>query len=394
MVNFTVSTDLLNYCTGIRRHLHSNPELSFKELQTSDYIISKLKEIGLEGYRVAGTGVYTIIDSGKPGAVVAFRADIDALPIHEENDVPYASKLPGVMHACGHDGHTAILLGLACMLQRYKNDLIGKIILIFQPGEEHLSGGGALSIIDSGILKGVDMMLGLHINTMLPLGTASVRTGPVLAAYDSFIVEITGLAGHGGLPHTCIDPIVVGSQLVNAWQTIVSRKVNPLCPAVLTVGTFNSGDNFNVISGKAALSGTIRTLSEETRSAMEACFFQMTEQICCSYGAKVNIRYEKGCPVLISDEKPASMIRDAAIACLGSEKVLQLDPLMASDDFALYRRVCPTAYFILGAGNHQKGYNYSVHHSRFDFDEEVLPIGVQIYLRTLAGLWTKYENSI
>lgn len=388
MNKMTVDPDLFNYCVEIRRHLHRHPELSFREEKTAEYIMAELGRLGLDGQRVAGTGVYAVIDSGRPGPAVAVRADIDALPVQEENDVPYASTVPGVSHACGHDGHTAILLGLASMLQKYRENIRGMVILLFQPAEESTP-GGALPVVESGVLEGVDAILGLHLTTILPTGVVGLRPGPLMASIDSFKVEIIGRGGHGSRPHECIDPIVTGAQLVRSWQGIVSHRVDPLEPVVLTVGTFNAGTAGNVIPQSAVLTGTVRTLSEETRDLVEAEFRRTTEKICEAAGAGVNIGYERGYPVLVNHDKLTGLVGEAAGAC-PEVNVLQLpQPIMGSEDFAYYGRLCPAAYFFLGAGNTGKGYIHPNHSPRFDFDEEALPAGVRVFLATLERLWNQ-----
>lgn len=386
MNKMTVTPDILDFCTGIRRHLHRYPELSFREENTAGYILSSLAELGIKGNRVAGTGVYAVMDSGRPGPVVAFRADSDALPLQEENDTPYASTVPGVAHACGHDGHVAILLGLAAMLGRYRDNIRGKVILLFQPAEEVFP-GGALAVIESGVLEGVEAIFGLHLIPMLPTGTIGLRSGPLMASVDNFRVEITGRGGHGSMPHLCIDPIVIGAQLVSSWQTIISRSVDPLDPVVLTVGTFNSGTADNIIPETAVLTGTVRTLSEETRAAVEASFRRVTEEICRAFGAEVKIGYHLGYPVLVCDDKLTTLVGEAIRYSDGVNALPMPQPLMGSEDFAYYRRLCSTTYFFLGVGNKEKGYVYPNHSPHFDFDEEALPVGVQVYLNILERLW-------
>ncbi len=389
MRNHIDKNGILNYCIDIRRHLHRFPELSFKEYETSKYIIQQLKDNGITAHAIAKTGVYALIDTKRPGPTIAFRADIDALPIKEENNVAYASEKPGIMHACGHDGHVAILLGFAKVLNQNNADLKGKIMLLFQPGEESADNSGALSIMNQGILKNVDAVFALHINTLLPTGFVSVKSGPILAAYDSFQVEVLGKAGHGGMPHICIDPIIIGCQLVNSWQTIISRKIDPLCPAVLTTGTFLAGDNFNVISESANITGCTRFFSKDIGDLIEKEFKDMTEYICQSHGAKANIIYNKGCPPLMCDEVLTYVVKCAAIKHLEQNNVVESGPFMGSDDFSFYGSECPSAYFFLGAGNKPKGLVYPMHHPCFDFDEEAMINGVNIFYSILDQLWQK-----
>lgn len=389
MSNMAVTPDILEYCSGIRRHLHRHPELSFREEKTAGYIMDKLAQLGLNGRRVAGTGVYAVLDSGRPGPSVAFRADIDALPVQEENDLPYASAVPGVAHACGHDGHTAILLGLAAVLQRCRDDMRGRVIFLFQPAEEHLP-GGALAVIESGVLEGVEAILGLHLTNILPVGAVGLRPGPLMASVDNFTVEIKGIGGHGARPHECVDPIVAGAQLVTSWQAIISRRVDPIEPAVLTVGTFNAGTADNIIPETAVITGTVRTLSEGVRAAVEADFRRTTENVCTASGAGVNISYVRGYPVLECDGRLTNLVAEAAGTCAGLS-VLQMPwPLMGSEDFAYYGRLCPVSYFFLGAGDSEKGYIHPNHSPRFDFDEAAMPAGIRVFLAALEMLWSKH----
>jgi amidohydrolase len=253
----------------IRRHLHQYPELSFQEVQTPNYIAAYHEKLGNEvRTNVGGRGVVATLKGGKPGKTVALRADFDALPIQEENDVEYASKVPGVMHACGHDGHTATLLVLAKTLAEMKDELEGNIVFIHQHAEE-LAPGGAIAMIEDGCLDGVDVIYGTHLWTILPYGDVGYRTGPVMAAADSFKIKIQGKGGHGAQPHRTKDSVVVGAQLVGNLQQVVSRRTNPLDPAVLTVASFVAKNAFNVIADSAELIGTVRTFKEETRSLIE-----------------------------------------------------------------------------------------------------------------------------
>ncbi|MBI5606458.1 MAG: amidohydrolase [Deltaproteobacteria bacterium] len=383
-----VTTDVLEYCRSIRRHLHRFPELGFKEEKTCEYILAKLDDLGIEGKRVAGTGVYVVIDSGRPGPVLAFRADIDALPIQEESDVPYTSTVPGVMHACGHDGHTAILLGLASMLQRHRDSLKGKIMLLFQPAEENPP-GGARPIIESGILEGVESIFGLHIVPLMPLGIVGIRPGPMMSALSEFTVKISGAGGHASLPHLCVDPIVTGAQLVCTLQTVVSRRVDPVEPALLTVGRFSAGTVSSTIPGSAELSGCIHCHSEMVLSSMESDLRQMAEGVCGSVGASVSIDLKRQYPVLVNDERLTSLIEETAGQLLGSGNVARVSPVMACEDFAYYGRICPSVFFILGGGNPEKGFVYQNHNPRFDFDEEAMPLGIQIFLGAMERMWEK-----
>lgn len=252
----------------IRRHLHQNPELSFEEVETPAFIADYHEKLGLEVRTgVGGRGVVATLRGGKPGKTVALRADFDALPIHEENDSPYKSNVPGVMHACGHDGHTATLLVLAKVLNEMKDELEGNVVFIHQHAEE-LAPGGAIVMIEDGCLDGVDVIYGTHLWATMPTGTIGYRTGPVMAAADSFTIKVQGKGGHGAQPHKTKDSIVIGAQLISNLQQIVSRRVNPLDAAVVSVGAFEAKNAFNVIADSAKLTGTVRTFKEEVRVAI------------------------------------------------------------------------------------------------------------------------------
>ncbi len=382
LTNFKAIND---YCSSVRRYLHQHPELSFHEDQTAAFICGELKKLGIDGTSVADTGVYAVFDSGIPGPTVVIRADIDALPLQEEADLPYASKVPGVMHACGHDGHVAILLGLGKILaENPPQKLKGKVGLLFQPAEE-CPPGGAVKVIASGILDGADYILGSHLTNRLPLGQVGIRPGSLMAAVDCFKIEITGKGGHGSSPHLCIDPIITGAHLVNAWQTIVSRRIDPLQPVVLSTGTFHAGTNFNIIPAGATITGSVRCLSETIRAEVESEFRQITETVCRADKTSARIDYTPGYPVLHCEPDLVQKIRKAVDASLGANTVIQMPPVMLSEDFAYYGQAAPSAFFFIGARNEAKGFIQENHHPRFDFDEEALVVGVKAYLAILQA---------
>lgn len=376
---------LFEYCSQVRRHLHQFPELSFEEIGTQQYISEQLTLLGLEGHKVAETGLYTTVSGGRSGVRLAFRADIDALPLVEKTNAAYASRVPGVMHACGHDGHAAILLGLARALQARKGDINGEVLLIFQPAEEKPP-GGAIEIIESGILRNVNAIFGLHLWDGLAEGKVGIRPGPMMAAADTFTLEIQGRGTHGAMPHKGVDPIVIGSQVVNAWQTIPSRQINPLEPAVVTVGTFHAGTTFNIIPDTAVLSGTVRSLSEEIRVDVEKALREMAEKISAAFGACANFSYERGYPILINHPEMTQVVLAAASAILGEESTVEVPPVMGGEDFSYYNAQVPAAFFFLGTQNPEKGYIYPNHNPHFDFDEKVLVTGVQIFISILQQL--------
>ncbi|MBL1210741.1 M20 family metallopeptidase [Geminocystis sp. GBBB08] len=366
-----------------RRRLHQYPELGFQEVLTADFIAEKLKDWGIEYQAgVAKTGVVATIKSKYKGKVLAIRADMDALPIQEENEVSYCSKHDGLMHACGHDGHTAIALGIAYYLAHHRDQFQGTVKIIFQPAEE--GPGGAKPMIEAGVLKNpdVDAIIGLHLWNNLPLGTMGVREGALMAAVECFKCEILGKGGHGAIPQQTIDSIMVGSQIVSALQIIVSRNISPIDSAVVTVGTFHSGTALNVIADRAKISGTVRyfnpTLEKYIRERIEA----IIAGICQSHGAKYHLDYWQLYPPVINHPRITQLVKSVALEVV--ETPLGIVPecqTMGGEDMSFFLQEIPGCYFFLGSANAQKGLNYPHHHPRFDFDETVLSLGVEIFAR-------------
>lgn len=352
-----------------RRHLHRHPELSFKEKETSNYVAGHLRRLGVE--LVTGIGGYGIIGrikGARPGKTVAFRADMDALPIQDEKECDYASEVPGVMHACGHDGHTSALLAVAEYYSSRCDTLEGDIVLIFQPAEE-VCPGGARSMIDAGALDGVDVIYGVHLWTPIPVGTAGSAPGALMASNDDFIVEIRGKGGHGGMPHMAIDSVVAASALVLQLQSIVSRFVDPLQPAVVTIGSIQGGMAQNVIADRCRLSGTVRCFDEESRKLIARLVRQVTEGTVAAYGAEAEITYTTGYPSLINHEQEYARFYDVAGPAAGLQSKLAA-PIMPAEDFAYYLREIPGCFVLVGAGNQEEGMIYPHHHPKFDIDEE------------------------
>ena len=364
-----------------RRHLHQHPELSFQERDTSRWVSERLKELGVsvtEG--VGGNGVVGRIKGAHPGPTVAFRADMDALPIQDEKEVPYRSSVPKVMHACGHDGHTTMLLGLAEILQRNLDEVRGEVVLLFQHAEEQTP-GGAISMIEDGCLEGVETIFGIHLWTPLPIGQVGVCSGPALAATDHFEVEIVGEGGHGGFPHQTVDAVVVAAKAILDLQLVVSRYVDPLESAVVSVGKLSAGSSFNVIAERAIFEGTVRTLSEEVRSLVERKMEQIVKGVCEGTGASYDLRYQRGYPPLVNHLEETDVVRRAIV---GLERctLVEMKPIMGGEDFAYYLQKVPGCFFFVGAGNEDKGAIYPHHHPKFDFDEDALSIGVEALLAT------------
>lgn len=352
-----------------RRHLHRHPELSFQESETARFIADRLMETGCEIREgVDGYGLIAVIKGEKPGPVIALRADMDALPIQDEKTCEYASTVKGVMHACGHDGHTATLLAIAFFYQNHKKDLEGERRLIFQPAEE-TTPGGAVGMIKAGALDGVDAVYGVHLWAPLPYGLVASKAGPLMAAADDFTITITGLGGHGGMPHKTIDAIVVGTQLVQSLQTVVSRNVNPLNSAVLTVGSFHAGTANNVIAETCELKGTIRTFSEFERTHVRERLDSLIRHTSEMHGAKYALDLRIGYPPVINDGQEAERFFQVGKELFGSEATIPSDAIMVAEDFAYYLEKVPGCFMFVGAGNEVTGANYAHHHPKFDIDE-------------------------
>ncbi|AIQ74503.1 MULTISPECIES: amidohydrolase [Paenibacillus] len=354
---------------GIRRHLHRHPELSNEEYGTTEYIISLLERAGVRIVEYGlSTGVIAEIGGKKPGLVIALRADIDALPIQEESGVSFASLYPGKMHACGHDFHTAALIGAAFQLKQREQQLQGTVRLLFQPAEEKAQ--GAQRIIASGALEDVRAVIGLHNKPDLPVGTIGIKGGPLMAAADGFVIEVQGGSSHAAVPEAGIDPIVAASHIVTAFQSIVSRNVSPLQSAVVSVTQIHSGNSWNIIPEKAVLEGTIRTFDETVRSKVLNRFQEVAVGVAAALGAEATVRWIEG---------PPPVINDPSLAALGVESVealgyreIQPELSLAGEDFAFYQRVVPGLFVFVGTEGSQEW-----HHPAFNLDERALPVAAR-----------------
>jgi amidohydrolase len=366
-----------------RRHLHQRPELGFKEQLTAQLIAQKLQEWGIEHQTgIAQTGIVATIPSNRPGPVLAIRADMDALPVQEENDVPYRSMHDGVMHACGHDGHVAIALGTAYYLSQHRDDFAGTVKFIFQPAEE--GPGGAKPMVEAGVLKNpdVDAIIGLHLWNNLPLGTVGVRSGALMAAVECFKCTILGKGGHGAMPHQTIDSVVVSAQIVNALQTIVARNVDPIESAVVTVGELHAGTAQNVIAGTARMSGTVRYFNPKLEGYFDKRLEQVIGGVCQSQGASYELDYWHLYPPVINDVKIAELVRSVASEVIETPAgIVPECQTMGGEDMAFFLQAVPGCYFFLGSANPSKDLAYPHHHPRFDFDETALGMGVEIFVR-------------
>ncbi|HHW99510.1 MAG TPA: amidohydrolase [Firmicutes bacterium] len=362
-----------------RRDFHQHPELGFEEERTSGIVAEYLESLGIEVTRVAKTGVVGLLRGGKPGRTMALRADMDALSIPQQNDVPYKSIHPGKMHACGHDGHTAILMGVAKLLSEVKDEIAGNVKFFFQPAEE--GPGGALPMVEAGVMENphVDAVMGLHLGTNLPTGKVGLKAGPSSAGTDSIKITLEGKGGHGAHPHTSIDTIVAAGHLIVAMQTIVSREIDPLGSAVVTLGTINGGYRNNVIAHQVELTGTVRTLDPEVRAAMPERIERIIKGVCETFRCKYEFVYDKGYPSVINDPAMADLAEAAAQRLLGAENVVRTaNPSMGGEDFAYFAEKAPGIFLRLGAANPEKDCIYPGHHPYYNFDEDAIPIGMAV----------------
>lgn len=377
----------------IRREFHKYPEVSGCEKETSQRVAACLKELGYEVYevseRVGGYGVLAVLrgdlagsgEADAAGRTVALRADMDALQIQELNDVEYKSKNTGVMHACGHDNHMTILLGVAELLAQQKENLNGTVKLIFQPAEELSPVGGSRKMIAEGVLKDVDAIFGLHVWPDLPHGTVGVKAGPLMAASDHFSVTIHGKSSHAAKPDSGIDAVVMGAQFVEAIQNIVSRETSPLKSAVITIGTFHAGTRYNIIAEQCVLEGTCRTLNEDVRANTEKRLQNILDGICLMHGVKGELNYQRGYMAVDNDAEMTEQIKQAAVHLFGAEAVEEIkEPSMCAEDFAFYLKERPGAFVWLGTGTDEQ--KYPLHNSRFDVDEDILWRGAALLAET------------
>lgn len=362
-----------------RRHLHRHPELSFMEKKTSEMVAEQLALLDIEVRTgIGGYGVIGIIRGELAGKVVALRADMDALPIQDEKTVEYASQVPGVMHACGHDGHTAILLAVAQYFSQRKKSLKGDIVLIFQPAEE-VCPGGALSMIEAGALQDVDVIYGIHLWTPLPLGTVASAPGPMMASSDDFFIDIQGQGGHGGMPHKTVDSVVAASSLVMQLQSVVSRSVDPLDPAVLTIGSIQGGTVQNAIADRCRLAGTVRCFNETTRLSMRDRIHALVEGTAQAYGAKATIDYTMGYPSLVNHREEFERFYKVAEGLEGITPEISLK-VMPAEDFSYYLQQVPGCFIFVGAANDEQGTSYPHHHPKFDINEEAMLHGASLFI--------------
>jgi amidohydrolase len=367
-----------------RQDLHRIPEPAYMEEKTSAYVAEYLKREGLDVLTgVARFGVMGLMKLSSPGKTLMIRADMDALPVSEETGLPFVSVHPGAMHACGHDGHMAMVLGTVTVLNQVKEKLRGNVKFLFQPAEE--GPGGAKPMIEAGVMENphVDYSIGCHLWPAIPEGTIGVKAGPLMAAMDRFDIKIIGKGGHGAMPHLCIDALEVGTQVVNALQRIVSRQMNPLNPTVVTVGSFHAGTTFNVIPGKAELCGTTRTFDKKIWNSWPERIEKIVRGICQSMGADYELKYTQGYPPTLNDEFMAELVRRCGGEVVGGERVIEPEPTMGGEDMAFYLEKSRGCFFFLGVGLEGCA---PLHNPKFDFNEDVLLRGVETYCRVTLEL--------
>jgi len=374
----SIESDIIGY----RREFHQFPELGFEEKKTSAKIQEFLGSWDIDFIpNVAGTGVVALIKGGRPGKTVALRADIDALPIKEEREVMYKSQNEGKMHACGHDGHIAMLLGAAQALARFRERIEGNIKLIFQPAEEGPNPSGAYRMVQEGVLKEVDAVFGMHLDPLLPTGKVLINRNRAMAASDVFEITLKGKGGHPGYPHESVDAIAMACRVIEAFQFIISREINPLEPAAITIGTIHGGYKSNVIASEVTMTGTIRTQSQNIREIVSSKMKNVLEHITAMSGGDYELKVVPDLPNLENDEKMAEFVKKVCSMQLGENNVIFSNtPAMGSEDFAYYLQQKPGAFFWIGCGNEKKGINKPLHHPAFDMDEDALAIGSMIHV--------------
>jgi amidohydrolase len=369
-----------------RRHLHRHPELSFHEERTSQFVADTLAGFGgLEITRPTKTSVVARLVSSRPGPVLAIRADMDALPIQEANSHDFVSRTPGVMHACGHDGHTSMLLGAAKVLVTRRDELRGEVRFLFQHAEE-LSPGGAAELVGAGVLDGVDLVIGAHLWLQLPFGEVAAKAGPLMASTDTFRITIEGAGGHAAMPHQTIDSIAVTAQVVTNLQHVVSRNVDPLASAVVTVTRIAGGTTTNVIPGSVELEGTVRSFDPALRARIPELMERVIAGVTAAHGARYRWEYEPGYHAVINDQQANELVRRAVVRALGRESLVDATPTMGAEDFSAYQQRVPGAFFFIGARNEALGIIHPHHHECFDIDERALDHGTRIFVATATEL--------
>lgn len=381
MINLKLKDSITNSkdeLTALRRKLHSEPELSFEEFKTTAFVCEYLDKLGISYRKTEPTGVIAEIQGTPGGKTVALRGDMDALPVQQLNThVPYASKVEGKMHACGHDAHTSMLLIAAKVLSEVKDELPGNVRFLFQPAEE--AAAGAKAMVDQGAMDGVDNVFGIHIWSQMPTNKVSCTPGPSFAAADIFKVKFKGRGGHGAIPEACIDAALVASSFVMNVQTVVSRTIDPQSPAVLTVGKMVVGTRFNVIAENAEIEGTVRTFHPDTRNHIEKSITQYAESVASIYGASAEVEYIRGTDAVDNDKESAELVQQVATEAFGSKVIYNEKPTMGGEDFSAFLTKAPGSFALVGSGNPEKDTEWAHHHGNFDIDEDALVTGAELY---------------
>lgn len=376
-----------------RRHLHAHPELSFEETETTCFLTEELKKIpGLTLEYPTKTGVVAVLKGTRPGRTIALRADIDALPINEETGLDFSSQVPGVMHACGHDGHAAMQLGAAWLLSRKREQLCGEVRFLFQHAEE-LPPGGAAEMVRAGVMQGVQEVYGMHLSSSFPTGTFGVRSGALTSATDRFDITVIGKGGHSAFPETCVDPVVTAAEIICALQTLVSRKIRAVEPAVVSVCMIQAGQAYNIIPGEVHITGSTRTFSRETRCMLPRLMEQMVRGICDANGASCEFRSTLGYASVINDRELTEKGREVIEHTFGPGAVLEIDPLMPGEDFSAFLDSCQGFFVELGARDEAGGCTVPHHNSRYLMDENALKYGVE-YLYQLVCSRLSQTNDV
>jgi amidohydrolase len=368
---------------ALRREFHAHPELSFEEVRTAEVVARRLRELSLEVREAVGrTGVVGRLFGRSGGRVVALRADVDGLPIQEENQAPYASRNPGVMHACGHDGHTAILLTVARVLARLRDSFAGEVRFIFQPAEE--TSGGASAMLADGAFADPkpQAVFGLHLWTNLPVGLIGIREGPLFAHTDELDIVVKGSGGHGAMPQQTVDPIVVAAQIVLALQTMVSRETSPLEPSVVTIGSIHGGTAFNIVPPEVRLRGTVRTFTDALQAQMRERIESVVRGITSGMRASYDYDYRSCCPAVVNDPAMTDLVRRVALRSFPANQVTVPTQTMGGDDMSCFLKEAPGCYILLGAANPARGITAPHHNPRFDLDEAAMPVGVRLLAET------------
>ncbi|MBE0335921.1 amidohydrolase [Paenibacillus sp. 23TSA30-6] len=374
-----------------RRHFHRHPELSFQEVQTSAYIEEQLRGFGnLQISRPTPTSVMARLKGEQPGRVLALRADIDALPIHEENQFEFASQTDNVMHACGHDSHASILLGVAKILSGEKQSIRGEVRFIFQHAEEQVP-GGAGQLVEAGVMDNVDAIFALHLISWLDTGKIGLLAGPVMAGNDAFDITITGSGGHAAYPHQAIDAISVAAQVIVNLQHVVARHIDPLCPAVLSLTQIHGGSGYNSFPEQVKLGGTFRSFDQSERNRMPGLIHQIIDGVATAHGATCELDYQPGYRPLYNDTKLVEFVREAAVDYFGADVLEQIQPTLGAEDFSAYLRKAPGAFIYIGSRNGAKESDFPHHHPRFTVDEDAMETGLKMLL-LLVDRWQNTQN--